>query len=554
MPLAARRIVFFTLLAATAGGLGWLMVLVLAPGGWTVVKALILLAFLGIVPWLGICVGNTLPGLVLRLACRDPARRILPAPAPGGPVPGRIALALTVRNEDLAPILPPLLALLDTLGDDFTLFVLSDTQEPGLVAAEDAVIAAHTHPRLRIRRRADNAGFKAGNVMDFLDHHAAGFTYAVMLDADSTLSAEAVRWLVAIIAADPRMAIVQHLTVGRPAREAFPRLFQFGMRAGMRIWATGQGWWQAGDGPYWGHNAILRIDAFRAHARLPALPDGSAILSHDQMEAALLCGAGYRVCVWADEEGSAEANPPALPEFLHRDARWLEGNLQYRHLLTLPGLRWMGRWQLVQAMLLFAGAPLYTAILVLAALNAALGGAADVPRGALLALALAWTAALYAPKLAGYAEVLLRDPARYGGRPALMRGAAAEFAFTLLLDALSQPHKTGAMLRLALGRRAGWLPQNRAARGVGWGEAARLFWPHTLFGLLVFTGFAAGSWAAVAWALPFAGGLLLAIPFCVVTADPRFSAWLARRGFAAIPEELDTSAPRGRTSDIHGER
>ena len=69
--------------------------------------------------------------------------------------------------------------------------------------------------------------------------------------------------------------------------------------------------------------------------------------------------------------GSTEANPPALPEFLRRDARWLAGNLQYRHLLRMKGFAPMGRWQLAQAILLFAGASLYTAMLLLAAVMAA---------------------------------------------------------------------------------------------------------------------------------------------------------------------------------------
>ena len=158
----------------------------------------------------------------------------------------------------------------------------------------------------------------------------------------------------------------------------------------------------------------------------------------------------------------------------------------------------------------------------------------------MLFLTIAWTLAIYSPKLLGYAEVLLfRDRrARYGGGRVFMAGAAIEFAFTLLLDALSQPSKTLAMLRLGFGAPPGWLPQNRGDRGVGWGEAARLFWPHTLFGLAVFPLLAASSWLAAAWALPFAGGLLVAIPFCVVTSSPRVSAWLRQRRIAATPEEL----------------
>jgi membrane glycosyltransferase len=537
-----RRLVFFAIAALTAIGMTVLLWRVLAPGGWSLAKALLLGCFLGVAPWLGVCLGNALAGMLVLVLSGNPPRAVLPVQGDieSAPITAHTALAVTIRNESMDFVLPPLLRLLDGLdGEHFALFVLSDTQDPALAAAEQAAVAAFPRP-VFYRRRPANTGFKAGNVMDFLDHHAEGFDFAVMLDADSDMSPDAVRRLVRIMQAAPGMGIVQHLTVGRPYAAAFPRLFQFGMRAGMRVWATGQAWWQGDCGPYWGHNAILRIAPFRAHCRLEALPDGSPILSHDQVEAARLRAAGWGVCVWTGEDGSEESNPPALPEFLARDARWLAGNLQYRHLLRLPGFAAMGRWQLVQAILLFTGAPLYTAMLALAAISAATSGGHNFPRGRMLLLTLAWTGVIYAPKLLGYAEVLLFAPrrARYGGAGAFAVGAVAEFVFTLLLDAISQPSKTLAMARLLLGARPGWAAQNRRDRGVGWGEAAALFWPHTLFGLAVFAAFASSSWLAALWALPFAGGLLGAIPFAVLTADPRFSAWLARHHVAATPEEL----------------
>ena len=84
----------------------------------------------------------------------------------------------------------------------------------------------------------------------------------------------------------------------------------------------------------------------------------------------------------------------------------------------------------------------------------------------------------------------------------------------------------------------GWTPQNRSERGVTWGEAARLLWPQTVLGILAFAGFAAAGWTATLWALPLAGGLLAAIPLCVLTADPRVGLWMRDRLIAAIPEEL----------------
>lgn len=550
------RLLFFAIVAATSIALLWLMWRVLAPGGWgggwDGAKLLILLCFAALVPWLGVCVGNAIPGFLVLVFARNPPRFALPVlgdiDAP--PITLATAIAVTIRNEDMQTVLPPQRALLDALAahghaDRFTLWILSDTQDPQAAAAEEAAIAAlrATHPLpecIRYRRRTANTGFKAGNVMDFLDHHADGIDLVLMLDADSAMTAPAVLRLVRIMHAAPRLGIVQHLTVGKPAAAAFPRLFQFGMRAGMRSWATGQALWQGDEGPYWGHNAILRAAPFRQHCRLENLPDGSPILSHDQVEAARMRAAGWGVCVWAGEDGSQEANPPALPEFLHRDARWLAGNLQYVHLLRLPGFRWMGRWQLVQAIALFVGAPLTVAILALAALLAATGAGAGTPRGPLLALAAAWTLTLYSPKLLCYLEVLLfpASRARYGGAARFALSAAMEFTFMLLLDAIAQVHKTLAMARLALGWKAGWLPQNRSDRGVGWAEATRMFWPHTLFGLLCFTGFALSGPFAVALALPFAGGLLAAIPFCVLTASPRVSAWLRHHRLAAIPEEL----------------
>ena len=44
------------------------------------------------------------------------------------------------------------------------------------------------------------------------------------------------------------------------------------MRLGMRSWTIGSAWWQADCGPYWGHNAIIRIAPFIAHCAIPPLP------------------------------------------------------------------------------------------------------------------------------------------------------------------------------------------------------------------------------------------------------------------------------------------
>jgi membrane glycosyltransferase len=544
-----RRLAFAALVAAIAALLLWLTWRALAPGGVNPAETLILLGVLLSVPWAALSAGNSLVGLAILLGSRDPPASVLPAlrlARPGVPR-GITALAVCIRNEDMAQVLPPLGPLLDGLAEAgaagrFRLWLLSDTQDPAVAAQEAAAIAAFAAGRRNVhyRRRHGNTGFKAGNVMDFLDHHAGDAEFFLTLDADSVMTPRAVLRLVAVMEADPRLAIVQQLIVGRPATAAFPRLFQFGMRAGMRAWATGQAWWQLDAGPYWGHNAILRCAPFRDHARLEALPDGSRILSHDMVESVRLQAAGWRVRCLPEEDGSLEANPPAMPEFLRRDERWGAGNMQYWQLLRLPNLTAMGRLQLLQAILLFLGAPVYAAMLLLAALNAATGGGAETPGGALALAVLAHWLCYVSPKLAGYAQALVqaRVAARYGGRAAFARGAAAELAFMQLFEPLSTLNKAIFLATLPFGRRAAWAPQNRADRGIAWADAARLLWPHTAIGVALTAAFAGVSWTALILALPFTLGMVLAIPLCVWSADPRLSAWLRGRRIAATPEEL----------------
>ena len=545
-PVAQRRLAFALLCLCIGAGLLALLWRVLAPGGWTGWEVAILLAYAGTVPWSAISVGNALVGLALRLSGRG-----LPAP-PASTGQLRTAIALCIRNEEMDAVLAPLPALLDGLeaageGHRFVLWFLSDTQDPVRAAREEAAIAGFVAQRagrpipVRYRRRRHNAGFKAGNVMEFLDQHAAGMELMLSLDADSAMTAAAVLRLVAEMEADPRLAILQQLIAGRPAEAAFARLFQFGMRAGMRTWASGQDWWQGDEGPYWGHNAIIRIAAFRAHARLDHLPGGHAILSHDQVEAVCLHAAGWKVRCLAEDQGSLEASPPAMPEFLARDRRWCAGNMQYLRLLTLPRLRTMGRWQLAQAVLLFLTSPLWLLMLVAAVGNAVTGGAATTPPGALALLLGATWLACYAPKLAGYAEALLRPTlaARFGGRGAVLRGAAAELVFTFFFDPLSMASKGFFVLSMPFRRGTGWGAQNRAARGVTWRDAARLLWPQTALGAGGSLALAAAGGTAWLWGAPFLLPLLLAIPFCVATASPALAAWMRAWRLCATPEELE---------------
>ena len=190
----------------------------------------------------------------------------------------------------------------------------------------------------------------------------------------------------------------------------------------------------------------------------------------------------------------------------------------------------------------FAGAPLGCAILLLAAINALTGGAASTPTGWLILLLVASWACYYAPKLAGYAEMLLKPElaATYGGREEVLRDAAAEIAFTTLMEPARLMAQSLFLVAVPFGLKVGWAPQNRADRGVSWLDAARQFWPATLAGLVLTAAFAIASPLALLLVAPVLASLLLAIPCAVVTADASFSAWLRQEEICAMPEEIQT--------------
>jgi membrane glycosyltransferase len=561
-PAFVRRLLFAALVAATTLGVLALAALALAPGGWGLVDLLLLVLYAIALPWLVIGFSISTIGFCVMRFAREPLATIFPAAARIGgtePITARTAILLCIRNEapqrvirNLTPLMAGLAAA--GVGELFHVFILSDTGEAAHAAAEEAQLAAFAgewRDRIAVtyRRRAVNTGFKAGNIEDFCRRWGASHDFALTLDADSFMTAEAVLRLVRIMQSDDKLGIVQSLVVGLPSTSAFARLFQFGMRLGMRSYTIGSAWWQADCGPYWGHNALVRLAPFIAHCGLPELPAdgvlGGQILSHDQIEAVLMRRAGYEVRVLPVEHQSWEENPATLLEFIRRDLRWCQGNMQYWHLLGLPGITPVSRYQLVFAILMFAGSPAWIALLVLGTLAAAAAPTpAEFIRPDFGIAAFAATMVMWlSPKLATFIDALTRAKERFafGGTWRFLASAAAETVFSLLLAPIMWFGHTLFLARLPFHRTVAWTAQVRDDHAVPLGLACRALWIYTLTGVGVIVVLALTHPSAIPYALPLAAGLALSIPLAVLTASRAVSGALMRLGIGRLPEE--TAAP-----------
>ena len=76
---------------------------------------------------------------------------------------------------------------------------------------------------------------------------------------------------------------------------------------------------------------------------------------------------GYECRVLPVEGESYEENPPTILDFIKRDHRWCNGNMQYFPLVGLRGLVPLSRFQIVSAIAMYFGGPAWMLMTVAAA-------------------------------------------------------------------------------------------------------------------------------------------------------------------------------------------
>jgi membrane glycosyltransferase len=557
-----RRIFVATLNIVTYLWMASWMADVLGAGGWSVVDMVMFTCFLIGMPWSVLGFWNAAIGLWLLMIAKNPLTETAPylaAADSGKTISVRTAVFMTLRNEDPERALKRFDVIRESVaatgqGHAFGWFVLSDTPD-GTPAAEQEEAAFNTWKASRgnpddliYRRRTENTGYKAGNVRDFCERWGDDYALMLPLDADSLMSGESIVKLVRVMEAYPKIGILQSLVVGMPTQSAFARIFQFGMRHGMRSYTMGQSWWVGDCGPFWGHNAVVRIKPFRDECHLPVLaggpPLGGHILSHDQVEATFMRRAGYECRVLPIEIGSWEENPPTILEFTKRDTRWCQGNMQYWQLIGTPGLLPMSRFQLTWAILMFLGTPAWTLFIALAAVKPFLADAAVFPAASAIALYITYLLMYLSPKIAGFIDILAssQESARYGGRLNFIVGALVELTFSFLLGAVATFRITIFMVGLLFGKTVSWNGQARDVHGIPWDVAFQGLWPQLAFGSVVMLLAWIGSPELFWWGLLMTLGYVVAIPFGVWLANPAFGRRMAKSRLCGIPEEFDTPA------------
>ncbi|HEY9039047.1 MAG TPA: glucans biosynthesis glucosyltransferase MdoH [Roseovarius sp.] len=404
-----------------------------------------------------------------------------------GQAPKTVAL-FPIYNEDATATFARIAAMdrsIRAAGLEVDIAVLSDTQDAGAAEQERRAFTrllkdTDCEGRIFYRRRTDNRGRKAGNVEDFIRHSGGAYELAVILDADSLMEGETLRILIARMQADPQLGLLQTLPKIIGAQSFFGRAMQFSSAFHSPVFTRGLARLQGVTGPFWGHNAIVRVRAFAASCALPELsgppPFGGHILSHDYVEAALLARAGWKVQVDETIDGSYEGGPENIISYAKRDRRWCQGNLQHIRLLFAPGLKAWSRFIFLQGIFAYIVSVLWAAFLIASVLATMMAPEPDYfPQPHQLfpvfpgdrtkqitALAVGIGGLLIVPKLAILIGAVSSGRAsEFGGPLRAFLSVLSEILLTSLLAPLMLMYQTRAVLQVFARRDGGWPASSR---------------------------------------------------------------------------------------------
>lgn len=409
------------------------------------------------------------------------------------------------------------------------------------------------------RRRNDNSGKKAGNIADFCRRWGCAYDHMIILDADSVMDGETILTLAHAMEANPDAGIIQ--TVPMPVRQTtfFGRYVQFASRLYSPMLATGLCFWQMGECNYWGHNAIIRLQAFIKHCGLPTLPGkaplGGEILSHDFVEAALVRRGKWHVYLMPDLGGSYEEVPGNLLEYAKRDKRWAQGNLQHLKLLGVRGLHGISRLHFTLGALAYVSSLLWLALLVLTTIDGVMRAVIPhnffsngrqlfpdwqvVEYGKIISLFTLTVIMLMGPKVAGVIVTLfnIEDRRQFGGGARLVISAILETLFSIFLAPVMMCLHAYFVLTTLTGRIVSWDAQNRESMYLPYTTAISSLWGPTVAGV---------AWATITWIwvpqlffwlLPVTLGMAIAVPLAVWSSRAGLGTGLRTFGLLLTPEE-----------------
>ena len=489
-------------------------------------------------------------------------------------LPSATAILMPVYNEHPQGVAASLAAAAQGLAEHapgkFAIFILSDSNKPDAWIEEESTFRkliekAPAGCPIYYRHRTNNTERKAGNVADWVMRWGGAYESMLILDADSIMSPENMIEMSKRLHKDPGLGLIQTVPSIINGRSLYARLQQFANRCYGPIFGNGLAAWHGRSSNYWGHNAIIRTQAFADAARLPELsgppPFGGHVLSHDFIEAAFLRRAGWGVRLDTDLKESFEQAPPALLDVIVRDRRWCQGNLQHARFLSAYGLTTASRLHLSVGIMAYVSAVLWF-LLIATGLIIAVQAAVTRPEyftepslfptwpvfdsERAVALFVVSMGIVMLPKILGWLAIMLnpRELMKFGGPIALTSGALTELILSALYAPIMMIAQVQIIVDVVLGRDSGWSAQRRGDAGTDYATARRAHRWHMIAGAAIAIASYYMNPYLFLWLLPISIGLLISVPLSCLSGSTRAGLLLKKFAILRTPEEQSEKRPK----------
>ena len=224
----------------------------------------------------------------------------------------------------------------------FDVVILDDSTEESYKERVDAFAKTFG---IKVVRREDRTGFKAGNINNYLQSDECrdkGYGYYVILDSDEILPENYLYESLKYFYAYSDVGIVQANHISDRNRNFFMKLFHVGVNSHWPTYQTMKNFY--GFSTMLGHGAMLKKDCYEKAGGFPPLVAEDLCLSIEARNS------GYFVA-FASNIVCREEYPIDYVAFKKRHSKWTQGNLEfikkYTGRIARSKMRWFEKMDIV---------------------------------------------------------------------------------------------------------------------------------------------------------------------------------------------------------------
>ena len=198
---------------------------------------------------------------------------------------------------------------------NYEVVILDDSSRPECLAEVDEFSQRHG---VRVVRRPDRQGFKAGNLNNYL--RTAEYDYFVILDSDEIIPADYIGRSLDYFTYYDNAGIVQANHVATRNRNNFMRMFAIGVDSHWIAYQTVKH--RHGFLSLLGHGAMVSRECYQAAGGFPH------VVAEDLCFSIAARDAGYYT-VFAPDIRCEEEFPVSFHAFRKRHSKWTQGNMEF---------------------------------------------------------------------------------------------------------------------------------------------------------------------------------------------------------------------------------